>query len=321
MTLRGESHGRRKSKIEWYDATWNPITGCTPVSEGCRNCYAARMVNRFPKLHGTYPEGTPLADFAVPFGMLQFHDRHLDQPLRWKRPRRIFVGSMTDIFHENVPEEWIGAVLAAITNYSQHAFLILTKRPERMRKVMTADYLRISRTDTWPIRNLCLGVSVETQKTADERIPLLLQTPAAKRFASVEPCIGAVDLRNIALPLWREKEANDSTWPPVRIDALSGHVKGPDDLMDDRLDWIICGGETGPGARPMHPDWVRGLRDQCKATNTPFFFKQWGKWPDGVSHGPNAKDGAYAMARVGKKAASCLLDGQEHKEFPVIING
>ena len=183
------------TKIEYCTKVWNPVTGCTHSgSPGCDHCWAAAMVKRFPHLHGTkpFPYGDNLVE-AIPFSTIQFHPSRLDEPLRWRKPQRVFVCSMGDLFHPEVSVTWLESVLAVITRCPQHTFMILSKRPERF-LLLTEDRLRISRTDTWPIRNLWLGVSVENQQTADQRIPILLQTPAAKRFVSVEPCISHVDL-------------------------------------------------------------------------------------------------------------------------------
>jgi protein gp37 len=258
--------------------------------------------------------------------------------VRRKRPRRIFVNSMSDLFHPNVPDEWIDRVFAVMALCPQHTFQVLTKRPDRMRAYCD------TRTDNreesigthalfmsggkhngfleLPVPNVQLGVSVEDQKTADERIPLLLQTPAAVRFISAEPLLGSVFLREE----WLEQEIYDD-----------------DAVVPVWLDWVICGGESGPGARPMHPAWARGLRYQCVAAGVPFFFKQWGGWaeverrldlpakPWMVQRGDvllnidgsvdeyddcGGIGGAVPMRRVGKKAAGSLLDGKEWKEFP-----
>lgn len=286
-----------RSKIEWTDATWNPIRGCSRVSEGCRHCYAERMAARFSK------PGEPYDGLITDNhwnGKLILAEEHLEDPLRWKKPRRVFVNSMSDLFHENVPDEWIYRVLAIIALKPEHTFQILTKRPERMLSYMSTIDLRdrISTTmdqptwlqlpkgrtfprypETWPLQNLWLGVSVENQKTADVRIPQLLQTPAALRFVSCEPLLGPVDLCNLTL-------ANRSF-----ADALSG-VDGAQtpplhSTSAPSIRWVIAGGESGPSARPAHPDWMRSIRDQCRNSSVPFFFKQWGTWsPHGSCTAP-----------------------------------
>jgi protein gp37 len=293
-----------ESKIEWTDATWNPVTGCTRVSKGCRNCYMARTVPR----QGLDPWKVVL------------HPDRLEQPLKWRRPRRIFVNSLSDLFHEDVPIKFISRVWLTMQLAPQHTFQILTKRPGRMLAYMR----EFGHYEGKPLPNVWLGVSAENQETADERIPLLLQTPAAVRFVSAEPLLGPVSFR------WAQ-------WEPFSRDRVTNHLDGL-----RRLDWIIVGGESGPGARPMHPYWARSIRDQCQAAGVPFFFKQWGEWtaigqmPNGETPGcsdyhRNATSvvlhrdgqqnltyppGAMTMLKIGKKFAGSTLDGREHKEWP-----
>ncbi len=340
------------TSIEWTDATWNPVRGCTRVSEGCRNCYAERVARRFS---GT---GMPYEGLATSVGRWNGKTRlvegAIDQPLRWKRPRRIFVNSTSDLFHESLTDEEIDRIFAVMLLAQQHTFQVLTKRSARMRNYFADKYERhgvillaaekFSPSQptrmAWPLPNVWLGVSVENQAAADERIPMLLETPAAVRFISAEPLLGPVDLRNVN-PL--KLDAADS---PVLIDTLTGHVKGPDDMLPAQIDWVIAGGESGPGARPMHPDWARSLRDQCAVAGVPYFFKQWGEWSPiaddlfPFKHEPGSLIGmttvcstdrkrigersfaAFSaagnarMERVGKRAAGAELDGREHKEFP-----
>ncbi len=252
------------SKIEWTDATWNPVSGCTKVSPGCKNCYAERITERW----------------GQEFTEVRERPERLMQPLRWKNPRRVFTCSMADLFHEQVSFEFIASVFHTMTGECDykpppaHTYQILTKRAVRMRQFFSwlerysegdEAYVLALQTlwfDDAPARNVWLGVSVEDQQRAEERIPDLLATPAAVRFLSVEPLLGPVALR---------------------------------DLMD-KIDWVIVGGESGPGARPMHPDWVRSIRDQCQAAGVPFFFKQWG------GRSP--------------KAGGRILDGRTWEEFP-----
>lgn len=265
-----------KTKIEWAEAVWNPITGCTPVSEGCQNCYARRMSKRLAGRCG-YPKDDP---FKV-----TLHPERLEEPLQWKKPRRVFVCSMGDIFHPDVQPIWLAMIFNVIREYPQHTFMVLTKRPEialeHTHNTMLSPYFGLS--------NLYLGVTAENQEQANKRIPVLLQIPAAIRFVSVEPMLGPVDLDMIA---------QEHKGIPGCIDALRGvfwPALGDPDLEYDqritdlpRINWVICGGETGPGARPMHPAWVRSLRDQCVDSVTPFFFKSWGEWilPVGAFGGP-----------------------------------
>ena len=229
-------HGTR---IEWTHIpgykgeTWNPITGCSPVSAGCENCYAERISKRFG-----WPWGSPV-----------FHPERLDQPSRRKKPRAIFVCSMGDLFHEEVYLTWLDFISDVMRENPRHLFLVLTKRPARMQEMMKRIWTRDEHTYfNWPLPNLWLGVTAENQKTADERIPILLEIPAAKRFVSVEPMLEAID--------------------------LSGHgsVHCPDAI--GLVDWIICGGESGPKARPMKWEWAANLLGQCEEAAVPFFMKQ-----------------------------------------------
>ncbi len=307
-----------KSKIEWTDATWNPIIGCSPVSEGCLNCYAERMAGRFCQ-PGEYYEGVVIP-MTLPrrnmwTGKTVLKEHKLDEPLRWRKPRTIFVCSMGDLFHESVPFDWVDSVLVSINCALQHRFMILTKRPERMMEMMTEWYqAHCDPTGGKPLSNLALGVSIENQQAADERIPILLQTPAAHRFVSVEPALGSVNLQTIVL----EKKEHG---PDVSINALYGWHGGADSDRT-RIDLVIMGGESGPDARPMHPEWARSVRDQCEAAGVPFHFKQWGEWrptherrcnDPGIKGKPwHNFDPDTSVCRVGKKAAGRLLVGREH---------
>jgi protein gp37 len=237
------------TRIEWADRVWNPVTGCTPVSAGCDNCYARRMAQRLRGRFG-YPWDEPF--------MPTSHPERLEEPLRWRKPARVFTCSMGDLFHSDVTNGMIRAVWQAMTNAQQHTFMVLTKRPERMLHWL------VTPGGSDPIPNVWIGVSVEDQATADKRIPFLLQTPAAVRFVSVEPMLGPVDLRYL--------QPGD---PPTEIDALAGThgLLRPHRGSCPGLDWVICGGETGPGARQMHPEWARSLRDQCQAAGVPLFVK------------------------------------------------
>lgn len=321
------------SKIEWTEKTWNPVTGCTKISPGCQNCYAERMAKRLAGRCG-YPKENP---FKV-----TLHPERLDEPLRWRKPSKVFVCSMGDLFHEFVPYEFIYDIWDVMVKNRQHTFLILSKRPDRMKsfieKVMCnrMDYALTfggtpegKKARKWaqkPVQNVWLGVTAENQEQAVKRIPVLLQIPAAVRFVSVEPMLGPMDLTRIDLGC--------NTW----VNALIGNWKsyhpygGLKTVHESwgKLDWVICGGETGPGARPMHPDWVRSLRDQCQAARVPFFFKQWGEWSPtpakdvpvrgcldgGRFHSGSNPSVGLAMYRVGKKAAGRILDGRTWDEFP-----
>lgn len=253
------------SKIEWTDYTWNPITGCSVVSPGCTNCYAMRLAGTRLKHHPSRKGLTqPSKAGPVWTGEVRLNEQWLDQPIRWKRPRKIFVCAHGDLFHENVPEEWIDKAYARMALARHHIYQVLTKRPERAHGYLTRDGvdhagkpmdspgmgtrdgIRRVMVDTglydglddWPLPNVWLGVSVENAAHM-ERIDDLRRTPAAVRFLSLEPLLGPLPALNL-----------------------------------EGIHWVIVGGESGPGARPMHPDWARDLRDQCQAAGVPFFMKQ-----------------------------------------------
>jgi protein gp37 len=319
------------TKIEWTERVWNPTTGCDRVSPGCDHCYAMTM-----------------------------HPDVLDLPLRWRKPQRIFVNSMSDLFHDAVADEFIARVFAVMSLARRHKFQLLTKRHGRMRSLLSspafrllcenaqdgllgdrampiAEFTREQKTRQWwsdfaePLPNVWLGVSVENQQWAGTRIPALLETPAAVRWISAEPLLGPVDLRNLRV-------RDDAL-----IDCLGGDVKSAYDGAvysgtPSVLDWVVAGGESGPGARPMHPSWPRLLRDQCKAAGVAFLYKQWGEWrpqprystddrhhvvmPDGRDRGTPwsgwgiDQPDAEVMERVGKKAAGRHLDGRTWDQYP-----
>lgn len=254
-----------KTLIEYVDRTWNPISGCTPISEGCANCYAARMAKRLAGRYG-YPKDEPFRPGTI-------HDNRLNEPYLWKSPQRVFVCSMGDLFHPDVSVTYLEEVLARITHVPQHTFMILTKRADRL-KLLTPDRLRISRTDKWPLPNLWLGVTAENQRTADERIPILLQIPAAKHFVSVEPMLEPVNLN--AIRIGTQYPNGGDNPEPYCIDAFKTHLVFGDegDYEFEKLDWVIAGPETGPRARPTSVDWVRDLQRQCSAAGVPFFDKK-----------------------------------------------
>lgn len=372
------------TEIQWADEVWNCVRGCSRVSSGCGDstgggCYAERQAYRFSGPGMPY-EGLVRMTSKGPrwTGKVVLVEDKLNEPLKWAKPRRVFVNSMSDLFHESLSDEQIDRVFAVMALAQQHTFQVLTKRPERMRQwFATKDspldesradivmeraarsaeivwdargsnpslYLNASKADVsnrrpfpgWPIPNVWLGVSVEDQKTADERIPLLLQTPAAVRWISAEPLLGPVEDVFAHVP---------------DCDCSGGHDRGC--RAQRRIGWVVAGGESGPKARPMHPDWARSLRDQCVAAGVPFFFKQWGAFMplasvfndddqmfpfaagladerksiavdeqgsiywnegDGPPVPPEKKD-AYAMSCVGKKASGRLLDGVEWNQFP-----
>jgi len=344
-----------KSKIEWTEQTWNPIVGCSIVSPGCTNCYAMRLAGtRLDREDGpAHYRGTTQASKAGPVWtgkLARAPDHILTAPLRRKKPTTYFVNSMGDLFHDDVPDEWIDRVFAVMALCPQHTFQVLTKRSERMRGYLSPT---IQRTNRWiqadnfrlsanpdvqwqaPLKNVWLGVSAERQQEADERIPLLLQTPAAIRFVSLEPLLGPIDLENLKFD-GGEKIVHGFCGQHAFRDGdhweHAGEWPG--------IDWVIVGGESGPNARPMHPRWARDLRDQC-AVGVPFFFKQWGEhaWGELIDDDREepyrrwTNDDAdswrldeYGKARcdlpqwwpskVGKKAAGRLLDGIEHNGMP-----
>lgn len=325
------------SKIEWTATTWNPIAGCTPVSAGCRNCYAANHARRLagnpnPKVSEAY-EGTARTagdGRAVFTGKVNLLPERLGQPLRWKKPRRVFVNSMSDLFHEDVPEDFIKEVFTVMAVAQQHTYQILTKRPDRMARILSqwrADDLHdfwyafseyTPAPQDWPLPNVWLGTSTEDQAAADERIPHLLRTPAAVRFLSCEPLLGPVDVsahlrsgrtfhvvadvegmlrnrhfdalqRDDGTPMTR-REAEEELWSlhrqGVRVIKAAGteclgfdHQEGCPGHQQPRVDWVIIGGESGPGARPCDIEWIRSLVKQCREAGVPAFVKQLGAEP------------------------------------------
>ena len=311
-----------RTAIEWASATWNPLRGtkgawsCIKISPGCEFCYAQRLNVR---------RGGP--EYKVGADTLRLDETILTQPLRWKRPRRIFVCSMTDLFEERVPVLWLDKVFAVMALASHHTFQVLTKRAQRMQEYCSdlrfgqindaAQELLLGRiplptqrhgmvSGKWPLPNVWLGVSVENQARADERIPWLLKTPAAVRFLSVEPLLGPVDLEfdEIDIALEPDGYGNTAIKGPLRWVIGGGESGGPPEraLVEKRC--AGCGKE-GYAAhqerrewlpKPEALEWVRALRDQCVAAGVPFFFKQWG--------GPTPKSGGR------------LLDGKECSEFP-----
>lgn len=302
-----------RSSIEWTDATWNPVTGCTKVSDGCDHCYAETFAERW--------RGTPGHHFENGFDV-QLRPERLDQPLRWRKPRRIFVNSMSDLFHDRVPDEYIARVFAVMAQANHHTFQILTKRHARMRAFLN-DYCRCGKGHVpgihlrsrmswagtphsptyvpgvdghevyfnrpWPLPNVWIGVSVENQKWADIRIPALLDTPAAVRWISAEPLLGPVDV---------------AEWLGPRCRASRAQADLP------FLDWVVAGGESGPGARPMHPDWARALRDQCVNAGVPYLFKQWGEYvPAVIEDDPQFAGGrAFNNPRSGGRVAAVVRE-------------
>jgi protein gp37 len=331
------------TKIEWTDATWSPIVGCTHISPGCEHCYAASLTSGRLAHTPTY-EG--LAEGGRFNGTIRLLPDRLSQPLRWSRPRMIFVNSMSDWCHEGVPDEYIAKMFAVMAQAPRHTFQLLTKRHGRMRSLLNSRQFRtlvraelagglspeqieggatlkpqqiariqLAAEPAWPLRNVWVGVSAEDQKWAGIRIPALLDTLAAVRFVSAEPLLSPIDL---------------SRWLPSQ--------------QGETLDWIIVGGESGAQARPMNPDWVRSIRDQCQAAGVAFHFKQFGEWaPVGLAVGqvPPGVEGEYVygsrrehwfprppsqsrfthtvVRRIGKKAAGRTLDGSVYDGYPATL--
>ena len=331
-----------KTGIAWTDATWNPIRGCSRVSEGCRNCYAESVAARFSGAGLPYEGLTRDGKWT---GEVRVIERHFLDPLRWSRPRRIFVNSMSDLFHANVTDETIDRVFAVMALAPRHTFQVLTKRPERMRAYLRHRHTneRTARASVlfvpnaaltakgiepdlqqdamagwakWPLSNVWLGVSVEDQATADARVPLLLQTPAAVRFISYEPALGPVRFDRLTVRDEMEMDClRGSAWATVQHAALPPWAAG------QHIDQIIVGGESGPGARPCDVAWIRSTRDQCKAAGVACFVKQLGaKSCDGEEpdHDPNGADEPRWL-RLNDRAGADPAEWPEDlrvREFP-----
>jgi protein gp37 len=239
-----------KSKIEWTDATWNPITGCTKVSEGCKNCYAERIARRF---------------WERPFSEVVYNEEKLRIPTSWKKPRKIFVCSMSDLFHENISFKIIADIWDEMRCNLHHTFMILTKRPERAREFWEYYYGNLFHESIE--KHIWLGVTAETQQRADERIQILLKIPAAVRFVSIEPMLEQIDI-SYYLNGCPEKVSEDE-WAQTEYP----------------LDWVICGCESGQGARPFDWHWAQDLKNQCINSGVAFFYKQ-GRYSNGLIKTP-----------------------------------
>ena len=300
------------SKIEWTEKTWNPIVGCSIVSPGCTNCYAMRMAQRIERMGSAehYRGLTKVVKGnAVWTGKMARAPEHiLMEPLRVKRPTTWFVNSMSDLFHEDVPDAWIDQVFAVMALTPQHTYQVLTKRSARMREYLHhpwgADlkqgqtwedvaywrvatlaeemdrerYVRgpIGGCDWWPLPNVWLGVSAERQQEANERVPDLLATPAAIRFVSAEPLLGPIDFTRLDVSDGIHRDALQG-WRAVRTSP--GHYEHAPHSPDTHLDWLIVGGESGPGARPFDAAWARSIVSQCKSAEVACFVKQVGSHP------------------------------------------
>jgi len=289
------------STIEWTDRTWNPVRGCSVVSPGCINCYAMKQAHRFSGKGKAY-EGLTKQTSGGPqwTGKVREVWTSLLEPLSWKKPQRIFVNSMSDLFHEDVEAAFISEVFGVMRLAWWHTFQILTKRPARMRELLNDPEFQTAIENSeafnrlpdehaweWPLPNIWLGVSAEDQQRADERIPLLLQTPAAVRFVSAEPLIGPIDFESIEWPggAWNHRVDvirggywNSEGWRGLGPAAQLGDPRGGFTNHSDMatIDWVIVGGESGPGARPCAMEWIEHIVQQCKAASVTCFVKQLG---------------------------------------------
>lgn len=379
-----------ETSIEWADRAWNFLAGCSVVSPGCTNCYAMKQAARIERMNPglEHYRGLTKPSKAGPVwtGKIGIAEHKLTEPLRVKKPQRWFVNSMSDLFHDDVPDEVIDRAFAVMALAPHHTFQVLTKRSKRMREYLAAidAEFHASPDDlnerfgehcvqasgdpcaagwfedhvNWPLPNVWLGVSVEDQARADQRIPDLLATPAAVRWISAEPLLGpvnlqALDLGEIATNGYGMRRFERDALSPWLTSIPASHGCKPSEKEaapqmassgHARLDWVVVGGESGPDARPMHPDWCRDLRDQCAAVGVPFFFKQWGEWRPPVTeqeaydtskgragnppafiqsldgtvhcyHGPHIVSGKVVL-KIGKNRAGRLLDGRTHDDMP-----
>jgi protein gp37 len=307
------------SKIEWTDATWNPIIGCSKCSPGCAHCYAERMACRLSAMgKDGYNQVITNKQWN---GSTTLIEKALDIPLKWNLPRKIFVCSMGDLFHETVLFPEIFDVMSVIYKCKQHTFILLTKRPQKMYEYFSS----VKNFHGLP-KNLWIGTTVCNQSEADTKIPILLKIPAAVRFVSIEPMLGSILLDNGETSWLTCKNENNDIKCCESFAVNGNHFHG--------IDWVICGGESGPGARPMHPDWVRLLKNQCEYANVPFLFKQWGEWaPYYKSYGDSTvaflkNDGSFgnnddycnsrasSIKKIGKHKAGRLLDGKLYDQYP-----
>jgi len=316
--------------ISWCDYTWNIVTGCTKITTGCRECYAEELHN---KRHEAYKKGKlqNMPQYAEPFSKVQLHPDRLSIPLRMRKGRKIFVNSMSDLFHPEVPFKFIDKVMHVIAQCHWHTFQILTKRLERALEYF--NQLKHKHPNlTFPFKNLWFGVTTEDQEQADIRIPLALQIPAGVIFISVEPMLSEITLRgkNLGGTQWiggqRGCEGKHSH-NNKHEDGTPGNIlhHHHDDRCNRGIDLVVCGGESGKNARPTHPDWVISLKNQCIEAGVPFHFKQWGEWTTAGQCPPDLDFEKYkckqdtsgiGFYRVGKRNSGCLVDGVEYKEFP-----
>lgn len=323
--------------------TWNPVRGCSRVSDGCTNCYAMRQAHRFSGEGQPYEGLTTIRKGKVDWtGHARFVPELLAAPLKWRKPRRVFVNSMSDLFHESLSNEEIAAVFGVMAACPQHTFQVLTKRPKRMLewfqwltddgktpadlKVQRYAYQvvgakrfplhRIKKTllaYPWPLLNVWLGVSIEHQKTADERVPLLIQTPAAIRFVSAEPLLGPVNFEHIGNALFdREKAINRSVHGPAALSRYQAEAI----VAHPELDWVIVGGESGHGARSCNVEWIRSIVQQCKQAGVPAFVKQLGSRPEGDDCEPIVHADGSRTVTVYQEFTIGDRKGGEMSEWP-----
>jgi protein gp37 len=303
------------SAIEWTDETWNPVTGCTRVSPGCAHCYALELAPRLRAMgNAKYMRARDGGKGSGPAFGVTLHPDALEQPFHWRKPRRVFVNSMSDLFHDEIPDDYIARVWGVMAANPRHTFQVLTKRPERARDLLTdmngwactaleeaGSWVRETDSDydVFPaLPNVWLGVSIENRRYV-HRADVLRDTPAAVRFISAEPLLGPL-VPYAAVATWRPPAPPSGAWPPATFEyQWSDGRHGPDPgLSLDGIDWLIVGGESGARHRPVRPEWVRGLRAAAERTGTAFFFKQWGgRTP---------------------KAGGRLLDGRTWDEMPDI---
>jgi len=302
------------TQIEWCDETWNPVIGCSKVSAGCDHCYAIREAHRLasnphPTIGARYQGLTRVVNGRPNWtGMVRLVRERLDQPLHWRHPRRIFVNSMSDLLHEDVPWLFIDKILAVAALCPQHWFIVLTKRPDRLRRYFAIDQARLidrlddacrsfgachgnlDRPGRWPLPNLCWGISAETQSTLEERYHELCGVPTSVRALSLEPLLGPIDLGRVE-------------GCGYYCDSDVGHVDHPFWVpgIAAPIQWVIVGAESGPGARPMQERWVRAIRDQCLNAGVAFFYKQ--------------------RLINGRKASLPELDGRQWAQFPTAMAG
>lgn len=299
-------------EIAWTDTTWNPLAGCTRKSAACRRCYAESFTAESARGGGWGQGFAEVGDNGAAWtGKVALREDRIGFPLDLEHPSRIFVNSLSDLFHESLDKGTIDKIFAVMALAPRHVFQVLTKRPKTMQPYLAdaATPARIerhmaelgggaARIETWPLPNVWLGVTAENQKEADRRIPLLLATPAVVRWVAAEPLLEALDLKP---GTWLKSEGG-------------GESTGP------KLDWVVAGGETSTQAQPCHPDWARGLRDQCARTATPFFWTHWGEHipATGVEERAAEEPARMTWEPIGSSPASRRLDGRLHEGFPAV---